>query len=42
MDLYVHPDNGAADAIAQDAVSRTIRLLPKAFRGAGMNAQMQP
>jgi hypothetical protein len=42
MDLYVHPDNGAADAIAQDAVSRTIRLLPKAFRGAGMTAQMQP
>lgn len=42
MDLYVHPDDGAADAIAKDAVAQTIRALPRAFRGAGMTAQMQP
>lgn len=42
IDMYLHPDAGAMDDLANAATTQVIRTLPKAFRGEGFTLQMQP
>jgi hypothetical protein len=42
MDIYVHPDAGTADDIANAAATKVVRQLPRAFRGVTDSLQMLP
>lgn len=42
IDMYLHPDAGAMDDLANAATTQVIQTLPKAFRGGAMTLQMQP
>jgi hypothetical protein len=42
IDMYLHPDAGAMDDLANAATTQVIQYLPRAFRGEGFKLQMTP